>query len=149
MKLGSRSILRIIPSFQISTQSREPQRSSHPRYLPSLYPDHSKLPDSSVGLIPYYPPTDAYVYRAPSFIPICQNKHNGLYFFPGACHMRNPSDINSEDTHYRLKYHVLAPTDCMSTAGRCEAPFLIRQIHSRPASYTYTRRSSPRYNCFL
>jgi len=60
----------------------EPQRLSHPRYLPSLHPNQSNLLYSSVGLIPYYPPTYAYVPRALSYLPIFQNKNTVLSFFP-------------------------------------------------------------------
>jgi len=52
--------------------------------------------------------------------------------------MRNPSDkFNRHITGSNI--HGLVPTDHVY-GGRCEAPFLIRQIHSRPASYTYTPR---------
>jgi len=127
----------------------QPQRSSHPWYLPSLYPNQSNLLYSSVGLLPYYPPTDAYVPRAPSYPSISQNKNTRLSLFSSACHMRNPSEINSTDTYYKLKYSCPRTDTLYVYGGRCEAPFLIRQIHSRPSSYTYTPRSSPRYNCFL
>jgi len=60
----------------------QPQRLSHPRYLPSLHPNQSNLMYSSVGLIPHYPPTDAYVPSAPSYPPILQNKNIGLFFLP-------------------------------------------------------------------
>jgi len=121
----------------------EPQRLSHPRYLPSLHPNQSNLLYSSVGLIPYYPPTYAYVPRALSYLPIFQNKNTVLSFFPppSECHMRNPCDINSTDTYYRLKYSCRGTNRLYVYGGRCEAPFLIRQIHSRPASCTYTPRS--------
>lgn len=76
-----------------------------------------------------------------------QNKNTGLSFFPvhAACvtHLKN-----STDTHYRHKYSCPGTNRLYVYGGRCEAPFFI-QIHSRPASYTYTPRSSPRYNCFL